>query len=207
MVLTYILCNQPTSQSQCNSLEKKCFQERIKKKKETAEISEFLSLASRGKQQQNQPSLNQRGIPKDDLNKVFFKVRYYLSKIALNQFRVVAKFILLPYSSIFFSKPNFCKWKAVSFMQCLLEILHSSTLHQLTYLKVLFQVKPILELMVCFSSSYQIQNQCGNQRGQIYPLWWELYYRSSLLYDARYFLVKVFLTKKVCFIQLIQVIL
>ena len=107
MVLTYILCNQPTSQSQCNSLEKKCFQERIKKKKETAEISEFLSLASRGKQQQNQPSLNQRGIPKDDLNKVFFKVRYYLSKIALNQFRVVAKFILLPYSSIFFFKTKF----------------------------------------------------------------------------------------------------
>ena len=149
----YILCNQPTRQSQCNSLEKKCFQERIKKKK-TAEISEFLSLASRGKQQQNQPSLNQRGIPKDDLNKDFFskkKVRF-LSKIALNQFRVVAKFILLPYSSIFFQNQIFASGKQCHLCNAYWRfcIAVHSTLHKLTYLKVLFQVKPILELMLCF---------------------------------------------------------
>ena len=87
-------------------------------------------------------------------------------------------------------------------MQCLLEILHSSTLHKLTYLKVLFQVKPILEFMFFFQDiKFKISVGIKEDRSILFGGNYIIEKVLGLLYDAPYFIVKVFLTKKVCSIQ------
>ena len=110
LVTLYILCNQPTSQSQCNSLEKKCFQERIKKKRNCWDFRVFVH-GLQGKTAIELAFSKSEGNPKSWFEQDFKKKVQYLSKIALNQFRVVAKFILLPYSSIFFQNQIFASGK------------------------------------------------------------------------------------------------
>ena len=91
----------------------------------------------------------------------------------------------------------------MSFMQCLLEILHSSTFYiaqadlpqGAISSKTHFGVNGLFFFKLSNSKSMQESN----------PLWGNYIIDQvlGLFYNAPYFLVKVFLTKKVCFIQLI----